>query len=126
MNATQIGHLGESYAKRHLKKSRYRIVDKNVHVSHDEIDIIARNKEYIVFVEVKTRTVEGNTFGMMFTPAAAVTIEKQQRTIRAARKYLSKSKYVRLQPRFDVIEVFLDKNTNKPISINHIENAFCA
>ena len=124
MKTVEIGRIGEKYAEKHLKRSGYKIVDKNVHASHNEIDIIARNKEFIVFVEVKARSVD---IGLEFdyvSPASAVTEGKQQRTIRAAKAYLLNGKYCGLQPRFDVIEVYLDKKDKKMIKINHIENAF--
>ena len=124
MKTVEIGRVGEKYAEKHLKKSRYKIVDKNVHASHNEIDIIARNKEFIVFVEVKARSVDTDLVLDYGSPASAVTEGKQQRTIRAAKSYLIGCKYSGLQPRFDVIEVYLDKKDKKMIKINHIENAF--
>ena len=124
---TETGRLGEDIACKHLKKSKYRIIAKNYHASHNELDIIAENKQYIVFVEVKTRTCSpsyGLTYG---TPASAVTYSKQQRTIAAARDYLRASKNAK-QPRFDVIEVILspESTEKKPqvLEINHIEDAF--
>lgn len=126
MNTTEIGRLGEAHAAKFLRKNKYKIVAKNVHESHNEIDIIARNKEYIVFVEVKTRSVNTDGELMFGTPATAVTHEKQRRTIQAARSFLLFNNYPDLQPRFDVIEIYLCKATGKPLHINHIINAFQA
>ena len=124
MRTVDIGRLGEKAAAKFLKKSKYRILSQNAHFSHNEIDIIAKNKEYIVFVEVKTRSTD-ESFSMGFgSPASAVTKSKQQRTIEAARAYLRTIKHKELQPRFDVIEVFLSKDTKSILKINHITNAF--
>ena len=125
MKTLETGRVGERLAAKFLRKNKYKIINKNLHVSHNEIDIIAENKEYIVFVEVKTRSVrDENDYGF-FIPSQAVTKQKRQRTITAARAFLSK--YIKTrQPRFDVIEVYLNKDTNKVIKINHIINAFGA
>lgn len=123
MTTTDTGRLGESLACKHLKKKGYKIVRKNYHASHNELDIIAENKQYIVFVEVKTRSCsspEELTYG---TPASAVTHAKQRRTIAAACDYLHSVKTEK-QPRFDVIEVILNRDSREPIAINHIESAF--
>ncbi len=122
-NTKEIGNLGEDIACKYLKKNKYKILERNYFASHNELDIIAENKEYIVFIEVKTRSCPKNGDFAFGTPASAVTYTKQQRTVSAAREYLSKSKSGK-QPRLDVIEIYLDKNTNEPIQINHIENAF--
>ncbi len=126
MNTTQIGRLGENKALKYLKKNKYRLVDRNVHISHNEIDIIVKNREYIVFVEVKTRSFDKELYSDYGTPASAVDRNKIRRTVDAARGFLCKSRYEKLQPRFDVIEVYLDKQTHKVLKINHIENAFDA
>lgn len=125
MKTIEIGKLGEKASAKFLRKNRYKIINKNLHISHNEIDIIAENKEYIVFVEVKTRSVKNENDYGFFTPSQAVTNAKRKRTLTAARAFLSKYKKSR-QPRFDVIEVYLNKDTNKVIKINHIINAFGA
>ena len=126
MNTSDIGRIGEKAAVRFLKKNHYKILEKNIHISHNEIDIIAQNKDYVVFVEVKARSVTDiNDTDIIQSPAGAVTKEKQKRLITAARAFLSTYKKDR-QPRFDVIEIFLDKQTLKLIKINHITNAFGA
>ena len=124
MRTQDIGALGESIAADRLKKSGYRILERNRHESHNEIDIIAANREFILFVEVKTRTmVPGNA--PMFSAASAVTRAKQVRLLQAASQYLRKHpRYYARQPRLDVIEVYLDVTTHAILEINHIENAF--
>jgi putative endonuclease len=126
MKTVDIGRLGEKKAAHFLRNNGYRIVAKNIHISHNEIDIIAKNKDYIVFVEVKARSTDKDLSYDFVTPAGAVDRKKQQRTIAAARTYLATCKYNALQPRFDVIEVHLDKTDKSVIHINHITNAFGA
>ena len=126
MNTKDIGKIGENAATKFLRRNRYKIVERNIHISHNEIDIIARNKRFIVFVEVKTRSTDTNMDFKFGTPASAVDAKKQKRTVEAARSFLKCGKYGGLQPRFDVFEVFICKNTHKLIKINHIENAFGA
>ena len=126
MKTIEIGRIGEKAATRFLKKNRYKILNKNLHISRNEIDIIAEDKEFVVFVEVKTRSVSSGADAIGFiVPSQAVTKEKQQRTITAARSFLSGYKKAR-QPRFDVIEIYLNKENQKVIKINHIINAFGA
>lgn len=124
---TDTGRLGEDIACEHLKKQKYKIIGKNVHVSHNEIDIIAENKQYIVFVEVKTRTCSSPDELIYGSPASAVTYSKQQRTLAAAYSYLREKRSDK-QPRFDVIEVYLQKGAEKDapqlIKLEHIESAF--
>ena len=125
-----IGKLGEDLAADFLKNAGYSIVAQNVHMGKQEIDIIAEDSEFFVFVEVKTRTClypESNLFGI---PANAVDVSKRKNTVTAAKNYLH-SNYTDKQPRIDVIEVYLldqkDVLLNpKPIKINHIRNAFDA
>ncbi|MBR2346878.1 MAG: YraN family protein [Clostridia bacterium] len=127
MKTVDIGRLGEDQAARFLKKNKFKIIDRNLHVSHNEIDIIAISKKQriIAFVEVKARTVDKDLYSPFGTPASAVTKEKQRRTIEAARGYLrSNEKYFDFQPRFDVLEIYLDREDMKVLKINHIENAF--
>ena len=127
MKTVDIGRLGEDQATRYLKKNKFKIIERNLHVSHNEIDIIAISKKQriIAFVEVKARTVDKDLYSPFGTPASAVTKEKQRRTIEAARGYLrSNEKYFDFQPRFDVLEIYLDREDMKVLKINHIENAF--
>lgn len=127
MKTIDIGRLGEDSAARYLKKKRFKILERNIHVSHNEIDIIALSKKQklIVFVEVKARTVDNDLYSPFGTPASAVTKDKQQRTVSAAKGYLRNNvKFSEFQPRFDVIEIYLDRENKNIIKINHIENAF--
>ena len=122
MTTKDIGTVGEKYAAKFLKKKGFRILHQNLHVSHNELDIIAANKELILFVEVKTRTSNPDQtyFG---TPSSAVDRGKRMRTVEAAQAYL-RSNPTKRQPRMDVIEVWLSPERLSLVSINHIENAF--
>lgn len=127
MKTVDIGRLGEDKAAHFLKKNKFKIIERNLHVSHNEIDLIAilKKQRIIAFVEVKARTVDKDLYSPFGTPASAVTKEKQQRTIAAARGYLKNNvRYFDFQPRFDVLEIYLDREDMKVLKINHIENAF--
>lgn len=114
-----IGAGGERYVMQRLIKEGYKIVYANYKSRFGEIDIIAQNKSYIIFVEVKTRG--ENHLGL---PREAVNQAKQDRIIKTALIYLSSHK-TDLQPRFDVAEVYLDGN-NKVMDYQYFENAFSA
>ena len=127
MKTTDIGRLGENSVARLLKKQGFKILERNIHVSHNEIDLVALNKrqKIVAFVEVKARSVDKDLYSRFGTPAAAVTKEKQKRTIDAAKGYLrANPKLYELQVRFDVAEVYLDKEDLSVMKINYIENAF--
>ena len=126
MTTIDIGRYGEELAARYLKKNGYRVIERNNHQSHNEIDIIASNKECIVFVEVKTRSVGEDLYSDYGSPSSAVTSQKQKRLICAAKGYLLKNKkYYKKQPRMDVIEVYLSRTDGKLLKINHFIDAFC-
>ncbi len=111
----QTGRRGEKQAERFLKKAGYKILGRRVRVGkHDELDLIARMDDTMVFVEVKTR--KNETRGR---PAAAVNREKRRKLSRAAVTFLQKRKLRPPYIRFDIIEVIED-----PPEIRHIENAF--
>ena len=118
------GNFGEGEAAKLLKKKGYKILAKN-HVEGDgEIDIIAADSEFTVFVEVKTRkygvdnTVEPRA-------ASSVTPEKQRRIIKAAKTYLAYNPTDK-KVRFDVIEVYYGTEGAKRRvrEINHLEGSF--
>ena len=127
IKTTEIGRIGEDEAVRFLKKQGFKILGRNVHISHNEIDVIAllKKQKIIAFVEVKTRSVDEKLYSAYGTPATAVTKDKQQRTLIAAKSYLREnSKFYDYQPRFDVFEVYLDKENMRILKTNYIENAF--
>ena len=118
------GNFGEGEAARLLKKKGYKILAKN-HVEGDgEIDIIAADSEFTVFVEVKTRKY-GVDNPVEPRAASSVTPEKQRRIIKAAKTYLAYNPTDK-KVRFDVIEVYYDTDGAKRRvrEINHLEGAF--
>ena len=125
MTTKEIGDIGERAAARFLKKNKYKIKGRNLHFSHNEIDIVAEDKSYIVFVEVKTRSVDASAPEYISDPPSkAVTKNKQSHLIEAARAYLKSKKSSKKQPRMDVVEILIDKETQKVLNINHIRNAY--
>ena len=118
------GNIGESGVVKFLKRQRYKILRRNYVADGHEIDIIARDKEHICFVEVKTRTTDAkNTYSQR--PAEAVDYEKRKSIISAARIFASVHREDGYKFRFDVAEVHIDKN-KKITEINYLENAFTA
>ena len=119
MAEERLGAFGERKAANYLRLHGYRIIDTNCRYRQGEIDIIAKRRDYIVFVEVKLR--KNNTYG---EAREFVTPAKQQRVIMAAQLWLQTHE-TELQPRLDVIEVYAPDGVNsKKVMINHIENAF--
>lgn len=118
MDRKLLGRFGEEQAANYLKKKKYKILGMNYNCRFGEVDIIAGNREYVVFVEVKLRKNDSFAQAREF-----VTYSKQQRVISAAQLWLSNNPTDK-QPRFDVIEVYAPLGDRGEISINHIENAF--
>ena len=115
-NKKLLGRWGEQAAADYLKKKKDKIVGMNYACRVGEIDVIAENRDYIVFVEVKQRKNADFAEAKEFVTAA-----KQQRVIMTAQLWLQ-SNPTEKQPRFDVIEVYGENGASE--KINHIENAF--
>lgn len=113
----EIGKFGEDVAVSFLRSKGYSIIDRNYHSRYGEIDIIAQEKNFLVFIEVKTRKENS-----MVTAFEAVDTIKQKKIIKTAMIYLMNHK-IDLQPRFDVIEVLIKKSGSVK-AVNQIENAF--
>ncbi len=113
---TTVGAQGEELAARYLLKKKYDILYRNYRCLNGEIDIIARWKNVLVFVEVKTR--RSAAFG---SALEAVSLKKQRSISTVAQAYLQHSRQVGCAARFDVIAVRLNKTVPE---IEHIENAF--
>lgn len=113
MNKRQTGTAYESQAAEYLEKKGYHILERNYRCRQGEIDLIAMDGSYLVFVEVKYRS--GRSKGH---PAEAVNIKKQRRIIRTAGYYCYEHRIPEDHPsRFDVVSI-LEGETE------HIENAF--
>lgn len=110
-----IGKKGEAIAFEYLKKKGYKILEVNWRYKKAEIDLITQKDNFIVIVEVKTRTSEE-----FESPKEAVTIGKQKHIVRAADAYIQE-KEIDLECRFDVVSVLILSNET---SIEHIEDAF--
>jgi len=113
---TTTGAQGEEIAVRYLTGRRYEIVERNYRCRHGEIDIIARRRNVLVFVEVKTR--RSRAFG---SPLEAVSLKKQRSISAAAQTYLQHNRLAGCAARFDVIGVLLCGGAT---DLEHIENAF--
>ena len=98
----QIGERGEIAAARFLERRGYDIVERNWTCKAGEADIVAKDNENLVFVEVKTRT--NLEVGL---PEEAVDAEKRQRYERIAAYYLADHPYVDMQVRFDVVGILV-------------------
>ncbi len=112
------GDTGEKYAENYLRKHNYKILERNYRKKYGEIDIIAEKKDFLVFVEVKTRHTASITSGV-----DAVDYKKQQRIIKTASAYLAENDIEKFC-RFDVCEVYVNAESLKLESLNYIENAF--
>ena len=115
----RTGLWGEQQARKHLATRGFKIIGERMRIGRrDEIDLVARDRTTLVFVEVKCRASEH--YGR---PMAAVDRAKRQRLARAAVRYLKRLKTQPASFRFDIVEVIGARDGPKPL-IRHIENAF--
>ena len=112
MNNVEVWAKGELLAYKYLKKQKYKILERNYKTNIGELDIIAKDKNIIVFVEVKAKT--NTNFGL---PREMVTEHKIFKIEQVAQQYIKQKKITDKPIRFDVIEVLNDK-------INHIISAW--
>ena len=110
-----LGKKGEDLAARYLAGKGYQIIERNWRFGKDEIDIIAEYDNFLVIIEVKTRSTSyyGN-------PEEAVDEQKQRFIIRTANEYVMQ-KEINLEVRFDILSIVIESNKQ---TINHIEEAF--
>lgn len=119
MAGVSKGAMGEILAARFLREKGYTICSSNFRCRLGEIDIIASDKQYLVFAEVKTRREDSR-----YLPREAVTLTKQRKLLQTAAMYLSRFP-TKLQPRFDVVEVVTAADDSmRIIEINHIIGAY--
>jgi putative endonuclease len=112
----KFGKESESMAVMHLKKNGYKILEQNYRIKLGEIDIIAKDKGTLVFVEVKAK--RSDRFGH---PKEAVTPKKQRKISKVALHYLKATKQNHVKARFDVVAILLTRNSP---SIEIVKNAF--
>ncbi len=119
MNIGKVGTDGEKRVAQFLRNNGYSVIKRNYQCRYGEIDIIAENSEYILFVEVKTRKENALISGV-----EAVDSRKQQRILLAAQDYITKT-LCEKQPRFDVAEVTVcEKSDGMGFNLKYIKNAF--
>jgi len=111
------GKFGEREAKRHLRHTGLKFLTANFRSSRGEIDLIFRDADCLVFVEVKTRSSEEWT-----RPAAAVDARKRRLLSQTALDYLKLLKHPAVKVRFDIVEVLLDQCAVR--EVRHLPNAF--
>lgn len=108
------GDIGEERAIKFLLDKGYIILEKNFTTKIGEIDIIAKDNDIVVFIEVKSRL--NSKYG---NPYEAVNFKKQRKIINTAKLYSKYNNLYNTQFRFDIIEIYVDENI-----LNHIPNAF--
>lgn len=115
---TKAGRRAEEVAMLYLKRHGYEILAHNIVYPFGELDIVAQDKKYLVFIEVKYR--KNELYGL---PFEAVSISKRRKIILAAEAYLKKYQHKLPWCRFDVISLLGDLACPQ---IEHLENAFGA
>ncbi|NQY09633.1 MAG: YraN family protein [Flavobacteriales bacterium] len=111
-----LGIKGEQVAALELEKNGYKILEKNWRYDRAEIDIIATKDNFLVIVEVKTRS--SDKFG---TPEESVDIKKENNLIRATEAYIEE-KDIDMECRFDIMSLIINGDTT--VSLKHFEDAF--
>lgn len=112
----RTGDLGEDAAARFLETKGFRVLHRNWRHRQWELDLVCRDRDTVVFVEVKTRGA-----GAMGAPGEALTRAKQARLIKAASHYLSEHGLWDEPCRFDLAAV---TDTGSSLDVEHIENVF--
>jgi len=115
----ELGERGEKCAARHLRRHGYKILVRRFRSRAGEIDIVCRDGEWLVFVEVKTRVNED-----LGAPSEAVDAAKQRHMSKVALDYLRLLGYPEINFRFDIVEVILPKGAHRPDDVRLIQNAF--
>lgn len=110
-----LGKMGEQIALNRLTANEYKILERNWYFRKKEIDIIAEKDDFLIIVEVKSRSI-----GFQENPKDAVNMKKQRFLIQAANAYIDKYD-IDLEVRFDIITVVFD---DQEYEIEHIEDAF--
>jgi putative endonuclease len=113
----QYGVLGERAAKKHLKRHGLKFLTANFRSERGEVDLVFRDRDCLVFVEVKTRSSED-----WLRPAAAVNKERRGRLSRAALDYLRLLNNPQVKLRFDIVEVLLEEGAVR--EVRHLPNTF--
>lgn len=113
-----IGNYGEDLARKYIEEKGYSLLEQNFLCKLGEIDLIAKDNNYICFIEVKTRY--SQKYG---SPLESITPSKQKKIYRTAQYYICINNIHKSYFRFDAIEVIISTNGKNPY-INLIKNAF--
>ncbi len=119
MNSIEIGKFGEKAAVEYLREHGYKILHTNYRCSLGELDIVALDKDTLVFIEVKSRS--SDFFGY---PQEGVTKKKQSKIIKLAQVYIKQNQKAGYKCRFDVVSVLLNRHNMNIKSIDLITDAF--
>ena len=113
----RLGVAGENAAKAYLKRKGLKFLTANFKTPRGEIDLVFRDNDCLVFVEVKTRSSEEWS-----RPAAAVDRERRLRLTRAGLDYLRRLKNPKIKVRFDIVEVLAQEGES--MEVRHLPNSF--
>lgn len=116
----ELGAVGERHAARLLRARGLQVLESNYRVSFGELDLIARDGETLVFIEVRTRTSETT-----LSPLLSVDARKQEKILRLSRYYRRARRLPECYIRYDVVEVIITP-TGEVTDVRHIEGAFSA
>src|SRR5438132_34677 len=114
-----LGERGEDFAAKFLRRRGYKILVRRFKSRGGEIDLVCRDGDWLVFVEVKTRV--SDQLGL---PSESVNHDKQRHASKVALDYLRLLDNPQIRWRFDIVEVLLRKEARKPDEIRLIQNAF--
>jgi putative endonuclease len=117
LKSYQTGKEGEEAAEKFLLQQGYEIIEKNFHSQQGEVDIVARQGDFLVFIEVKNYS-----FRSYGSPLGAVTKSKRQSIIHAAQTYLYKKNIKDTYCRFDVVTIYRRMDGSQAIEL--YKNAF--
>jgi putative endonuclease len=112
--AVDLGARGEAYAARWLKKRGMRIVGRNLRKGKGEIDLVALEGEWVVFVEVRTRSSEG-----FMTPEQSVRYWKRKAVTKTVRQMMRRHRGKGFLPRIDLVAIVWPEGAREPVAVRH-------
>jgi len=117
-DSRQIGLKGECFAAQYLHGLKYQVLEQNYRCKYGELDIIATHQEFLVFIEVKTRSLRQK----QVNPLISITSIKKNKLLKLGKFYREKHHLYHMQPRFDIIALIYKGNGD--FSLEHVVNAF--
>ena len=117
MESYQKGKIGEEIARIYLEQKGFKILEQNYHSRQGEVDLIAKFRDLLVFIEVKSYSYR--SYG---SPFGAITKTKRRSIIHAARTYLYRNRIKDINCRFDVLSIYHKRDGSN--EIDHLEDAF--